>query len=65
MIRTITEKLCMVCGGKETDPQASPNHNIIIIRESICNRCKAVLRDVVMKKIGLNKNTETTFDWES
>lgn len=58
------EKACMVCGGKEIDPGAFPASILVTVKESICNRCKGVLRDVVMKEAGLNKDTEITFNWD-
>ena len=52
----------MICEGQEPDPNTSGN--IVTYQDSICNRCKPILRDVVMKEIGLNRNTEITFNWE-
>ena len=58
------EKVCMICGGTETKESSSGGSMIVNRQESICNRCKGVLRDVVMKEVGLNKDTEITFNWD-
>ena len=58
------EKACMICGGKEVDPGAFPASSFTAIKESICIRCKNALRRYVMEEVGLNKNTEITFDWD-
>ena len=59
----IVTKTCMICGGKEH--QKFPIKMVVTTtKESICNRCKAVLRDTVMQAVGLNKNAEAAFNWD-